>query len=423
MILTLQTHGHQTLEEVRRFLSGSEAVDFVLSDRVSAYSFILETLVKFRYRALPRRDKGSIRAYLMKMTGKSESQVTRLIRQYLDTGRIRDRRGAQAHAFRRRYTKADIGLLAEVDEALGQLCGHATRAVMRRMHEEYGDERFERLAGVSNGQFYNLRKSTTYRRRRTTFRETRATAVSIGERRKPRPKGRPGFLRVDTVHQGDRDGEKGVYHVNLVDEVTQWEHVATVRAISKRCLVPVLEELIKACPFNVLGFHADNGSEYINHKVVEMLKKLHVPDFTKSRPRRSNDNALVESKNGNVIRRCFGYGHIPKLFAREVNAFARDTLSPFLNFHRPCLFPTEVTDRKGKARKRYRYEDVATPFEKLRSLPNVERHLKPGVTITALEGQAAAISDLDAAVALKRARARLFELIARESDPRRRRRA
>ena len=420
MILTLQTHGHQTLEEVRRFLSGNEAVDFVLSDRVSAYSFIVETLVRFRYRALPRRDKGSIRAYLMKMTGKSESQVTRLIRQYLDTGRLRDRRGAPAHAFRRRYTKADIGLLAEVDEALDQLCGHATRAVMRRMLEEYGDERFERLAGVSNGQFYNLRKSTTYRRRRTTFKKTRVTGVSIGERRKPKPKGRPGFLRVDTVHQGDKDGEKGVYHVNLVDEVTQWEHVATVRAISDRCLVPVLEELISACPFQVLGFHADNGAEYINHRVAEMLNGLHVPEFTKSRPRPSNDNALVESKNGNVIRRHFGYGHIPKPFAREVNAFARDTLSPFLNFHRPCLFPTEITDKKGRINKRYRYQDVMTPFEKLRSLPEVEHYLKTGVTIDSLDDQARAMSDLDAALALKRARARLFKLIARESGPQRR---
>ena len=314
MILTLQTHGNQTLEEVRRFLSGNEAVDFVLSDLVSSYSFIVETLVKFRYRALPRRDKGSIRAYLMKMTGKSESQVTRLIRQYLDTGRIRDRRGAVDHAFHRRYAKADIGLLAEVDEALDQL----------------------------------------------TFKKTRGTGVSIGERRKPKPKGRPGFLRVDTVHQGDKDGEKGVYHVNLVDEVTQWEHVATVRAISDRCLVPVLEELISACPFQVLGFHADNSAEYINHRVAEMLNGLHVPEFTKSRPRHSNDNALVESKNGNVIRRHFGYGHIPKPFAPEVNVFARDTLSPFLNFHHPCLFTSEVTDTKGRTRKRYRYQDVMT---------------------------------------------------------------
>ncbi len=119
------------------------------------------------------------------MTGKSESQVTRLIRQYLDTGRLRDRRGAGDHAFGRRYTKADIGLLAEVDAALGQMCGHATRAVMRRMFKDYGDERFERLARISNGHFYNLRNSTTYRRRRTTYRKTSARKVQIAERRKP----------------------------------------------------------------------------------------------------------------------------------------------------------------------------------------------------------------------------------------------
>ncbi len=423
MIVTLQTRRLQTLGEIRSFLSGNEAVDFVLADRGSTYEFVRETLGRFRYRSLPRCDKGVIRAYLVKMTGKSESQVTRLIRQHRETGRIRDRRGAPAHAFKRRYTKADIGLLAEVDAALGQLCGHSTRAVMRRMFEEYGDDRFARLAGISNGQFYNLRKHAAYRRRRTTFQKTRATAAKIGERRKPQPRGRPGFLRVDTVHQGDRDGEKGVYHVNVVDEVTQWEHVATVRAISERCLVPVLRQIIASCPFKVLGFHADNGSEYINHKVAELLSRLHIPEFTKSRPRHSNDNALVESKNGNVIRRHFGYGHIPKLFAREVNAFARDVLLPFLNFHRPCLFATEIADGKRRVRKRYRYQDTMTPLEKLKPLPDVDQHLRPGVTISSLEAQARTMSDLDAAIALKQARARLFELIARESDPSRRRSA
>ena len=165
--------------------------------------------------------------------------------------------------------------------------------------------------------------------------------------------------------------------------------------------MPVLEALLESCPFKVLGFHADNGSEYINRKVVELLGKLHVREFTKSRSRHSNDNALVESKNGNVIRRHFGYGHIPKLFAREVNAFARDVLSPYLNFHRPCLFPTEITDARGRTRKRYRYQDVMTPFEKLKSLPDVEQYLRPGVTTGALEAQARATSDLDAAIALQ----------------------
>ena len=423
MILILQTRRLQTLDEVRRFVSGNEAVEFVLLDRDSAYAFIVETLSRFGYRSLRRRDKGTIRAYLMKMTGKSESQVTRLIRQYLDTGRLRDGRGARDHAFRRRFTKADIGLLAEVDAALGQMCGHATRAVMRRMFEDYGDERFERLASISNGHFYNLRNSTTYRRRRTTCRKTSARKVAIVERRKPEPRGRPGFLRVDTVDQGEKDGEKGVFHINLVDEVTQWEHVGTVRAISESCLLQVLEELIESCPFKVLGFHADNGSEYINHRVVEMPNRLRVPEFTKSRPRRSNDNALVESKNGNVVLRHFGYGHIPKLFAAEVNVFCRDFLTPYLNFHRPCLFPTEAVDKKGKTRKRYRYKDTMTPFEKLKSLPDVEQHLKPGVAIADLEQRARTTSDLDAALALNQARAKLFDLIQRESDPQRRRSA
>ncbi len=417
MIVSLRTHRLQTLDQVREFVSSSGEAGFRHTDRSSAYAFFRRTLVQFRYSSLGRRDKGTVRAYLAKVTGFSRAQVTRLVRQYRETGRIVDRRGPPKNGFKARYTKADKGLLAEVDAVLEQRCGHATRAVMRRMVEEYGDERFKRLAYISNGHLYNLRKSKTYTRRRTNHRKTKARKVGIAERRKPRPKGRPGFPRVDTVDQGEKDGEKGVFHINLVDEVTQWEHVGTVRAISHNCLLKVLRELIKSCPFKVLGFHADNGSEYINHRVAEMLNGLHVPEFTKSRPRRSNDNALVESRNGNVIRRFFGYGHIPKLFDREVNVFSRDVLTPYLNFHRPCLFPTKVVDPKGKTAKRYRYQDTMTPFEKLKSLPGAEQYLKPGITIAALEQQAKVVSDLDAAIALNKARDRLFDLIKRESDP------
>ena len=76
----------------------------------------------------------------------------------------------------------------------------------------------------------------------------------------------PGFLRVDTVHQGDHNGTKGVYHINTVDEITQYQQISSVEAISKHLLIPVLEALIAAYPFLIQGFHADNGSEYINHR-------------------------------------------------------------------------------------------------------------------------------------------------------------
>ena len=225
---------------------------------------------------------------------------------------------------------------------------------------------------------------------------------------RPQPFGQPGYLRVDSVHQGDLDGIKGLYHLNLVDEVTQFQFVGSVERIDTPCLAPVLEALLRAFPFNVRGFHTDNGSEFINHKIAARLQALHIDEFTKSRPRRSNDNALVESKNGSVIRKHLGYGHIPSRYAERVNAFTQQSLSPYLNFHRPCLFPVDEVDAKGRVRKRYPHANVMTPYEKLKSLPNAAACLKPGTSFDQLDAVAAAMSDNDAARALNQARDRLF---------------
>ena len=412
MIVTLHTERVRTLEEVRAFVEGSEAVDFAVSDREGIYRLIRRTLVQLDYRCLGKPDKGLVKRYLGKVTGLSRAQLTRLIAQHRVTGRIEDRRGGPpAKPFARRYTRTDIRRLAEVDTALGQMSGAATRCVLRRQWERFGDRRFERLSKLSNGHLYNLRKSLTYRSVRQVFERTRPSAVAIGVRRRPEPRGRPGFLRVDTVHQGDQDGVKGVYHINVVDEITQYQHVGSVAAISEAFLIPVLEDLIEAFPFDAKGFHADNGSEYINHQVAALLEKLHIGDFTKSRARQSHDNALVESKNASVIRKWLGYSHIPARFVEAVNAFNRDCLSPFLNYHRPCLFPTEVTDAKGRVRKRYRDDNVMTPYEKLKSLDNAEQHLRPGVTFGQFDAVALKTSDFEAAQAVTRARNNLFHQI------------
>ena len=207
-------------------------------------------------------------------------------------------------------------------------------------------------------------------------------------RKAPEPNGRPGFVRVDTVHPGDRGGRKGVYVVNMVDEVTQYEHVGAVPGISERFMAPMLEALLLLLfPFDVPGFHADNGSEYINRRVAALLNKLHVGEFTKSRPRHSNDNAprssrgqaLAEGKNAHVVRKHLGHEHIPVRFAGDVDRFAREHLSPFLDFHRPCLFATEQVDAKGKVRRTCRRKDVLTPLAKLKSLPGAARFLRQGV--------------------------------------------
>ncbi len=410
--MTLHTQRLHTMEQVRAFVEGSGPVDYQPLDRAAAYAFVRGTLTGFDYHLLGRADRGRVRAYIGKACGFSPARISRLIRQQAETGVVADRRARNSgRPFETVYTPADIRLLAEVDEAFGGMSGLATCEILRRQFEVHGDARFERLADVSRSHVYNLRASRTCRTRRTTWEKTRPSPVAIGVRKAPEPNGRPGFPRVDTVHMGDRDGRKGVYVVNVVDEVTQYEHVGAAPAISERFMVPILEALLLLFPFDVLGFHADNGSEYVNRRVAALLNKPHVGEFTKSRPRRSNDNALVEGKNAHVVRKHPGHDHIPVRFAGDVDRFAREHLSPFLNFHRPCLFATERVDAKGKVRRTCRREDVLTPFEKLKSLPDAAGFLRVGASFDALDRAAAAQTDMRAAKSLNRARDELFRKV------------
>ena len=180
-----------------------------------------------------------------------------------------------------------------MDGLHGTLSGPATRKLCERAWQVFGDARFERLAGISNGHLYNLRRSRPYELRMGAQAATRRAQVAIGERRRPRPGGRPGWVRVDSVHQGDMDKVKGVYHINAVDTVTQYQFAGSAERIAEWFLPPVLEGLLESFPLRVRGFHSDNGSEYVNYRVAELWEKLRIEEFTKSRPRRSNDNAWV----------------------------------------------------------------------------------------------------------------------------------
>ena len=162
--------------------------------------------------------------------------------------------------------------------------------------------------------------------------------------------------------------------------------------------------------FEVVGFHADNNSEYVNHRVAKMLDKLKV-EFTRSRPRQSNDNGLAETKNGAVVRREFGYTHIPQRHATRFNTYCREYLNPFLNFHRPCLFSTDKPDPKkpGRFKRVYRPQDAMTPLDKLASLPQANQGLREGMTLEHLRELATALTDVQAAEELSEARAALFK--------------
>jgi transposase InsO family protein len=399
-----------TIAQLEEFLAGTQPVAFsVLSSKDECYQWIQTSLLTFEYLTLSKPHKGIVIGYLLKMSGYSRQQLTRLIHQYRQTGYV-TRRQRTVQGFARRYTSEDIGLLAAMDERHDTPSGPAIKKLCERACQLFGETAYTRLASISIGHLYNLRKSTEYLRQRRSVEKTRPTRSSLGERRKPHPAGQPGFLRIDTVHQGDWDKQKGVYHINAVDEVTQFQVVCTVEKISEAYLLPALTLLLAAFPFLIRGFHSDNGSEYINGRVAALLGKLLI-EFTKSRARQTNDNALVESKNGAVVRKLFGHAHIPQRWAPLINAFNQEHLNPYLNFHRPCFFPEIRTEANGKERKVYRYETMMTPYDKLKSLPGAEDQLNPGITFAILDATAHQLSDNQAADLLQQARRRLFTTI------------
>jgi transposase InsO family protein len=410
MVIDMEEARLHTLAQVRAFLDGTSEGAFRVP-KAERHQFIARVLTRFGSARHGRADKGVVLRYLERMTGLSRQQVTRLVRQYRQDGTLSSRHGAPRHAFSRRFTATDVALLADMDALHGTVSGPATKKLMERALLIFGDTRFERLAGISVSHLYNLRRGTPYQRTRRHWTKTRPTGVPIGQRRAPQPNGSPGYIRIDSVHQGDQDGVKGVYHINAVDSVTQFQLVATCEKISEAYLLPVIRQLLEGFPFVILGFHADNGSEYINFQVATLLEKLRI-EFTKSRPRHSNDNALAESKNGAVVRKHLGYAHIPQQFASLVNDFCANHLNPYVNFHRPCFFPETITDATGKERKRYRYEDMKTPYEKLKSVPDARQYLKLGITVEQLDAIASRISDNEAALALNHARSTLFQTIA-----------
>lgn len=254
-----------SLEQIRAFLDASAEVRFEAESQAEVYAWLERTLRIQEYRRLPRAGKGLMKRYLAKMTGLSRAQLTRLIGRFEADGEVRVKRGRRP-CFNRRYTAGDIELLAEVDEAHDTISGPATQKILYRAYHEFADARFERLSSISVAHIYNLRLGSAYRKRRQNFNKTRPVQTPIGERRRPQPAGRAGYLRVDTVHQGDLAGVKGVYHINAVDEETQWQVVGAVAQISEAWLLPVMESMLAQFPFRIRGFHSDNGSEFINHK-------------------------------------------------------------------------------------------------------------------------------------------------------------
>lgn len=399
-----------SIAQLKAFLKVEQSVSFSINhignkNKQEAYDWVDTVIARFRYFFLKKKEKKLVLDYIEKITGRSRPQIKKLIKKKKKWGRIK-LSAVKKNVFPTLYNTSDIARLIETDNAHSRLSGPATQRILQREYSVFEKIEYERISHISAPHIYNLRKKRQYQTNILFIGKTWAVNRNIGERRKPKPLGKPGFLRVDSVHQGDKDKEKGVYHINLVDEVTQWEVIGCVEGISEYFLLPLLEELLDRFPFKILGFHSDNGGEYINHVVAKLLSKLMI-DQTKSRSRRTNDNALVESKNGAIVRKHMGRNHIQKKYAKEINIFYREHMDEYLNFHRPCGFATSYIDQRGKEKKKY--DVYLTPHERLISISNFEQYLKPGVSASRLESLSRRMSDNESAQKMQNAKSKLFK--------------
>lgn len=402
-----------TIGQIETFLDAADVFALRLQcSKNEKAQWIYERLVRFKYSRLRKREKSVVCKYVRLLSGCCSRQIKRYVQAYKDGKKLC--RPYERHAFFIRYTAADRELLAETDNLHSPVDRRTSAAAIQCIcRKEYamGDARYERLADVSVSHLSNLRKSKRYKYVAITVEKTKTIQRRIGRRGKPDPQGKPGFLRVDTVHQGDApNGTKGVYHINFVDEVTQWEIIISVDQIAASSLKPALEIALELFPFQILGFHSDNGSEYINTFVARLLLGMGI-DQTKGRSRHCNDNALIESKNGSAVRKWWGYAFIHGSFATRLNTVNIECLMPYLNFHHPCAFAVETVASNGKRRKKYPYDQYKTPLEKFLSLKNPAQYLKHSVTLESLQKWAAEKTPNQAARDLQEGRSDTLKIV------------
>ena len=285
-----------------------------------------------------------------------------------------------------------------------RLSEDATKEILRREFEVFHHQNYQTISRISHSHIGNLRHNPSYRS--FWINHTKARQIPIGITRPPENFGKPGSIRIDSVSQKD------VYHINSVDEITQWEIVFCVPQLSESCMIPALREIFAQYPFRIFNFHSDRGKETINYLVAELLQRLLIKQ-TKNRSYHSGDNALCETKNGSIIRKNMGWEHINQKFCDSINYYYKNYFNPYLNFHRPCGFPTIQADEKGKKTKVYNLYQV--PYEFLKNLPESEKYLKPGISFENLDGIAYFHSDNEFATIMREEERKLFQKI-REKD-------
>lgn len=174
---------------------------------------------------------------------------------------------------------------------------------------------------------------------------------------------RPGFIEVDLVaHCGE--STKGFYLNTLcaVDVATGWVECQGVWGKGQQTVGSAVHHISRRLPFPLLGLDSDNGSEFINHHLLDYCRGNQIT-FTRSRPYKKNDSAHVEQKNWSVVRRLVGYDRYNNRKALEALNRIYLIVSRYTNFFQPVMKLKHKTRHGAKVHKVY--DQAQTPYQRL----------------------------------------------------------
>jgi hypothetical protein len=189
----------------------------------------------------------------------------------------------------------------------------------------------------------------------------------------------PGFIEADLVaHCGGNPQGSFLNTLVLVDITTGWLETIPLIRKSANDVIIGLNTAAELLPFTLLGLDTDNGSEFINHDLLEYCEDHNIT-FTRSRAYKKNDQAHVEEKNGSVVRRLVGYDRFEGQAAWDALARLYKVMRLYVNFFQPSL--KLLSKERSGAKVTKKYSPAKTPFQRILLSDHIAAQIKEHLTL------------------------------------------